>query len=261
MGSAGLGAAISVLITNPLDVAKTRLQMTNELTVANKAYNSKRYRGPFDCMQKTYATEGIRGLQRGLNVAIVREFSKCCFRIGMYDPLVRAIHSEKNKPAPMYKRFIAGSICGVSSAIMFNPLDIAKTRAQASGAALSASHYNIRNNASVAQVFSGIIKDGGVKKLWYGTPVNILRGFTFTSVLLPVNSKLKEMIKSSTRIREGVVLDTFCPLIGSFVGIMVMNPVDVIRTRIYNQPKKNLYSGPIDAIYKIGTIEGITAFW
>mmetsp|Transcript_3862 Transcript_3862/g.4448 ORF Transcript_3862/g.4448 Transcript_3862/m.4448 type:complete len:306 (+) Transcript_3862:258-1175(+) len=261
MTSAGLGASTAVLFTNPLDVAKTRLQMTNELVAANKATNIPRYHGPYDCIKKTYASEGLSGVQRGLNVAIVREFCKCCIRIGMYDPIMRAIHTDRNTPAPMYKRFFAGCICGVSSALMFNPFDIAKTRAQAAGSLLSTSHYDIRSNASVMEIFSGIARNEGVSKLWYGTTVNASRGLTFTAVLLPVNSKLKETLKTKTGISDGIFLDTLCPFIGSFFGILVMNPVDVVRTRIYNQPGQKLYSGPLNAIYKIGKIEGVTAFW
>ncbi|KAJ3314374.1 hypothetical protein HDV04_000336 [Boothiomyces sp. JEL0838] len=44
-----------------------------------------------------------------------------------------------------------------------------------------------------------------------------------------------------------------------------MNPIDVVRTRYYNQPyvngKGELYSGALDAITKITTHEGLTAFY
>ena len=41
---------------------------------------------------------------------------------------------------------------------------------------------------------------------------------------------------------------------------VVMNPWDVILTRIYNQ-KGNLYKGPIDCLVKTVKIEGVSALY
>jgi len=60
-------------------------------------------------MIKIYKTEGMRGLQKGLPPAILREGSKNIFRIGMFDPIINFIHDrEKEKKVPIWKRFIAG---------------------------------------------------------------------------------------------------------------------------------------------------------
>lgn len=79
-------------------------------------------------MRITYQHEGVRGLQKGLTPAILREGSKNIFRIGMYDPIMGIIHTDTTKSAPAWKRMVAGSICGVMGAVACNPFELVKTR-------------------------------------------------------------------------------------------------------------------------------------
>lgn len=78
-------------VTNPAEVAKTRLQLDGELQSRSAARaipaaladkipvvptslkagpNGRVYSGPLDCLKKTWQFEGIRGVQRGLGAAV-----------------------------------------------------------------------------------------------------------------------------------------------------------------------------------------------
>ena len=51
-------------------------------------------------------------------------------------------------------------------------------------------------------------------------------------------------------------------VLSGFVVAVVINPLDVVATRIYNQPgQARLYSGYMDCVLKIVMKEGITAFY
>lgn len=56
-----------VTISNPAEVAKTRLQLQGELV---KGGGPKVYKNALDVFAKTYRNEGIRGMQRGLGPAV-----------------------------------------------------------------------------------------------------------------------------------------------------------------------------------------------
>eukprot|EP00466_Bigelowiella_natans_P015571 jgi/Bigna1/127176/aug1.4_g1884 len=71
---------------------------------------------------------------------MVRDGSKCFFRIGLYEPIVFRIHHDKKNPIPVYKRVVAGAMSGFAGAVICNPLDILKTRIQASGGAAGNHH-------------------------------------------------------------------------------------------------------------------------
>ena len=58
-----------VTVSNPAEVAKTRLQLQGELA---KEGGKKVYKHVLDVFAKTWKNEGIRGIQRGLAPAVSR---------------------------------------------------------------------------------------------------------------------------------------------------------------------------------------------
>jgi len=54
-------------VSNPAEVAKTRLQLQGELA---KTMTVRVYNNVFDVFRKTFKNEGIRGVQRGLAPAV-----------------------------------------------------------------------------------------------------------------------------------------------------------------------------------------------
>jgi solute carrier family 25 folate transporter 32 len=68
MIAAAEAGLFTLLLTNPIWVAKTRLCLQYDSTVAASRISSsdpKHYRGMFDCLYKTYKFEGFRGLYKG----------------------------------------------------------------------------------------------------------------------------------------------------------------------------------------------------
>jgi len=60
-----LAACLAVTLSNPAEVAKTRLQLQGELAKGGE----KVYKNAIDVFAKTWRNEGIRGMQRGLGLA------------------------------------------------------------------------------------------------------------------------------------------------------------------------------------------------
>lgn len=212
-----LAPALAACASNPMDVLKTRMNMDSEMGA------TRRYTSMWDCARQTYAAEGLEGLQRGLRFAMVREASKCMFRIGLYDPIVTRLHGSKAGAPPMWKRFLAGASSGAIAAVVCNPLDLLKTRLQ-----LEASHASgLTVNASVITVARQLVRAEGWKALWRGTPTSTLRSVISTGSTLPVMSWCKE--RYPERLPTGAVKDAVCAMIASVVLIACMNPVDVVR--------------------------------
>lgn len=258
----GLGPALAVLFTNPMDVCKVRMQMQNELVRADPSA-PRAYKNPVHCLYVVGKTEGMTGLYRGIGVAVIRDGCKCFFRIGLYDPLVDLIHPPANKSKPsMATLMFAGGVTSAIASAMFNPLDLVKTRVQAAGG-LSTSHYQYSN--SFAALTNIAQNEGGVGALWRGTLINMFRSIMFGSVMLATNSRLKTIMKERA-LGSAFAQDSACAFVASAAGIMVMNPVDVVRTRLYNQPRgqKALYGdsgNPIRAAMMIARSEGLMAFY
>jgi len=248
------GPAIAVVSTNPFDVAKTRLQMQLELQRAQP--NVPRvYSGPLDCLLKTFRSEGLRGVQRGLSICIVRDAVKSFFRIGLYSPLMSKVHPDGR--APFWKRMMAGGFCGGFSAAICNPLDLIKVRVQTTGG-LNTVHHIAESGFSA---FKNVVTESGARGLWRGASINVLRSTVGSSVLLSTVSKGKEVLGDSG-VPDGMLRDAASSFFGSFIMTYVINPMDVARTRLYNQPSDPktgrglLYGSIIDTVAKIAKAEG-----
>lgn len=252
------GPAIACLFTNPADVAKTRLNMERELAKTSMS----RTTGSFAMMRKTYAAEGLAGLQRGLPLAMAREASKNTFRIGLYQPLIDLGHPPGSKGgAPLSVLLGASMTSGAVSAFICNPFDLLKTRLQLDG---SHARGTGAGGGGALAMASSIVREEGLTGLWRGTSISMVRSGVGAAALLPTNSKLKEL--AGRFMPPGTVSDGFCALGAGAANVAVINPVDVLRTRLYSQPvdtagRGMLYDGAVDAAVKIFRIEGALAFY
>jgi len=79
--SGGIAGCLTVFFVYPLDFARTRLGVDMG---ANKS-GERQFRGLFDCVNKVYASDGIRGLYRGLNSCLLGIFVYRGLYFGIYD--------------------------------------------------------------------------------------------------------------------------------------------------------------------------------
>ena len=278
MGTSALAPAMAAIVTNPADVAKTRLNMGRELRPG-------RVGSVLDMWTRIWTTEGLAGLQRGLGLVMVREASKNAFRLGLYEPLVDLLSGAKSRGsggssgsssgglgslgagAPMTVRVAAGAISGGMSALIANPLDLLKVRLQ-----LDPSRAAGR---TAADAFKQIVKAEGVTALWRrGSVANVSRSALATSLGLPANSLLKEYANS----REIPFLqarpalrDALCALGASAFVTVAINPIDLVRTRLFSAPAGGAaansgaalasYDGMLHCALRVAATEGIGGFW
>lgn len=64
----GLAGVMSWIVIYPLDVMKSRLQADG------MSGGAKKYKGLWDCMKKSYRSEGLKVFAKGLNSTIIRAF-------------------------------------------------------------------------------------------------------------------------------------------------------------------------------------------
>ena len=269
MSTSALAPAIAAIVTNPADVAKTRLNMERELRPG-------RIGSVVGCWRRIYAAEGLAGLQRGLGFVLIRESSKNAFRLGLYDPLVGALHSgssgssgsSSNKQsasgAPMSVRVVAGMLSGGVSALIANPLDLLKTRLQ-----LEPSREAGRTAGDALRTF---VDAEGVSALWRrGALANISRSALATSLALPANSKFKEWIAASRLPVKPAVRDATAALLASLFVVVAINPIDLVRTRLFSSPTAGhspgsgapiiRYDGVLHCLRRVVETEGVGALW
>ncbi|KAJ7361437.1 mitochondrial carrier domain-containing protein [Mycena albidolilacea] len=263
------GIAACIAISNPAEVAKTRLQLQGELA---KAGTAKVYKNAFDAMGKTYKNEGIRGIQRGLGPAARCPILLNGSRLGFYEPFRRNINKLiGRRPDEQLgaTAIIAGASSGAVGASLGSPLFLIKARMQAYSPALpvGAQHYYKNSFHALSTIFRaegprGLIRgmDAAILRTSMGSSVqlpsyNLTKNFLVSREILPANSTWTFLASSAV---SGVCV------------CLVMQPADTALTRMYNQPTVlgpngkmvgTLYKNPIDCLWKTAKAEGLRGWY
>ncbi|RIA88702.1 mitochondrial carrier domain-containing protein [Glomus cerebriforme] len=257
-----LAPSMAVVFTLPFDTVKVRMQLQGEVKIMKditgktiRVTAEKVYKSSLDCLWKTFKYEGIRGLEKGLNPSILKESSKNVFRLGLYDPILSVIHpkddSTSSSSAPAWKRMLSGGICGALGAVSANPFELVKTRLQSSAAGAIAVGNQYRYNSVLSALRHIMSKEGGVMGLYRGSMISVYRGILGSAANLSCYTMLRDYALREGY-PEGVPLDMGCSLLSAFASVVFMNPLDVVRTRLYNTSSSIKDRQPI--FYTIKTI-------
>ena len=245
MPNAAAASCVAVLVTNPMDRAKTLMQLPG----AGAAWGKNMREVMMNMVKKEGA---LRGPYRGLPVAMVRESSKNVFRIGLFPAALMALHPDDATPAPAWKRFVAGCISGAVGAVSSNPFDLIKTRMHVPAVMCD------YDNGVMA--FKSICKNEGWRTLYKGVGASVARDMLGSSVNLTVQS-----IASEALVRN-MILSPGSPVLGALSGVLsaaasvaVMQPIDTSRAYVYLKP--HLHKNSIRAFRYIVLREGPLALY
>lgn len=262
---AGLAPSISIMIFSPLDVVKSRIQSSGAET-KSKSQSAMR------TISNIIRQEGVSGVYRGLGISIMREASLNVLRLGLYDPLMSVAHegyrdmasaSETGLP-PLYKRIAVGSLCGVIGSMASNPMELVKCRLQCAGESATSSHmYQYKG---VGDAMRSIVRTEGFGGLWNGAKVFAIRNAVGSAANLSTFSALKAYLVRRFD-EDSIKVDVAAGVGSGFVTTCVMCPLDMMKTRIQNQPvcpvtrEGQMYRNAADAFWKIGRLEGVSSFY
>lgn len=267
----GIAACGAVTFTNPIELIKTRMQLQGELLLKLDA--PKMYKNPVQAAALIYRNEGIRGLQQGLLCGYIYQIGLNGCRIGFYEPsrywITRAlfpslIQDGHHVPQNLFVNVLSGIVSGSAGAIIANPFFLIKTRMQSYNKSLTALQVRVGQQTYYRSVFDGlstIYKSEGVRGLFRGTDAAVLRTGAGSAAQLPVYNATKNYLLKHNLMQDGTVGLHFVSSSMAGLGVsIVMNPWDVVLTRLYNQ-KGNLYKGPVDCFTKTVRTEGPGALY
>ncbi|KAJ3130268.1 hypothetical protein HK098_004315 [Nowakowskiella sp. JEL0407] len=279
----GAGAGcLSVTITNPMEIVKTRLQLQGEgiLKAANSNVIQPKnaYGNVLRSVMLVVKNEGVRGMQKGLIPAYYYQVLLNGTRLGMYEPLRDSIQNTLNKTYGQTFRpgLIAmigsGAISGALGAALGSPFFLIKTRMQSftkHGVAVGHQHSYVTKGTFASLLH--IYRAEGLSGLWRGSGMAMLRTSIGSSVQLPSYELTKRWLLKTGWFRHGdgvgmIEVHFISSLFASFWVVVAMNPFDVASTRMYNQKTAAdgsgaLYKNGIDCMVKTVQKEGFTALY
>ncbi|XP_051169717.1 mitochondrial coenzyme A transporter SLC25A42 [Leptopilina boulardi] len=244
LAGAAAGALAKTTIA-PLDRTKINFQ------ISKKPYSAT---AAIDFIVNTYRNHGLISLWRGNSATMVRIIPYAAIQFTAHEQWKRILHVNGHDSSSG-KRFLAGSLAGVTSQGMTYPLDLARARM----AVTDKDEYK-----TLRQVFSQIYRREGVLAYYRGFTATILGVIPYAGCSFFTYDTLKNLLTVHTANSPGfsALSGLACGAVAGMVGQTSSYPLDIVRRRIQTSAVKGQhYRTVIKTATKIYTEEGIMAFF
>uniref|UniRef100_A0A6U3TSY5 Mitochondrial carrier protein n=1 Tax=Ditylum brightwellii TaxID=49249 RepID=A0A6U3TSY5_9STRA len=237
MALGGTSALFAVNFTHPIELVKTRMQVSGK--------------GIGATCSAVMGSEGISAFWKGIAFAYGREMSYTSIKLGAYAPVRDALGAGKD--APFYLKFLAGAITGGVGSVVGNPFDVMKTLAQT----------NSGESVPLTRLVGKMYEDQGMKGFYRGVEVNIMRACVLNATKMGCYDISKGYVVDATGWQRKDVKTSFsAAFIAGFFMTCTVAPWDMIRTKLMNQPTdKKIYDGFADCLVKTVKGDGVLSLW
>ena len=244
IGAAGSSAVLAVTGIHPIDVVKTRLQVSDGLV----NYKALGIRGT---IQQIAKQEGVPAFWKGIGAAWMRESSYTSLRLGLYAPIKEIMNVKKD--SSFFMKFTAGSLAGAIGSLAGNPFDVLKTRMITTVGKKSITIYQTAIDIYKYQKWMGFYK---------GLEANMMRACVLNGTKMGCYDQISYVIKQADIIPVGLPTQFVSAFGAGFFMATTVAPFDMIRTQLMNQPfDKKKYSGFLDCLTKIVSNQGIKGLY
>ncbi|CAA9956931.1 Mitochondrial carrier protein [Pyrenophora teres f. maculata] len=212
-----VSGAAGIIIGNPLDLIKTRLQAGKPAQTLDAPPSPTSFKGNF---------ENAGSLVRGATAPILTYGALNALLFVTYNRTLSLLHENPSSPTNFSKVFLAGATGGLASFVVSAPTELVKCRAQVSTHAATTSWTIARD----------VWRTEGVRGLYYGGGITSVRdavgyGFYFWSYEL---SKQAWTLPNDSD-RETAMKVLLCGGLAGVITWASIFPLDVIKTRVQTQ--------------------------
>jgi len=157
------GGILQVVATNPIEVVRTRLTMSNELGGGG-------YRGIVHCGTETVKIEGWIALYKGLTPAILTTVPYIACQMTFYDLFKRVYPQNSDGSTSTLWSLAAGASAGLCAQTLCYPGDTMRRQLQTNGIGGEKPLYS-----GAVDCFKQILKREGVAGFYRGLPINVVK--------------------------------------------------------------------------------------
>jgi solute carrier family 25 (mitochondrial carnitine/acylcarnitine transporter), member 20/29 len=211
-----ISGAVGIIIGNPLDLIKVRLQAQDAIAVQTPSAYVRQFENTASLVSGTAAPVlGYGALNALLFVS--------------YNRTEVALNKALSVQQSLWTTWLAGAVGGLATWVVSTPTELVKCKAQLS--------LPPKSSWSIA---SDVWKAEGVRGLYFGGTVTALRdsigyGFYFWSYELATRWMTTDAKKQST-LQEEAAKVLLCGGMAGVVTWASIFPLDVIKTRVQTQP-------------------------
>eukprot|EP00756_Hemistasia_phaeocysticola_P060906 Hpha_TRINITY_DN4422_c0_g1::TRINITY_DN4422_c0_g1_i1::g.50420::m.50420/K15104/SLC25A11, OGC; solute carrier family 25 (mitochondrial oxoglutarate transporter), member 11 len=246
------GCLLADFSCTPLDVVKVRLQLSRSGVLGET------YSGVIECVQTIARNEGLPGFFKGLSPALLRAVTYGSTRVGLYEPIKKAIGGESTAPPSLLVKLVSGLSSGALASFLFNPCDVVKVRMQ--GDRLGTRYPRL------LPAFQQIAREEGLAGLYRGASATVGRAATCACAELVTYDESKRALMGNFGWADSLKTHFCASMVAGLVSTIASNPIDVVKARMMNQPvapdgTPTLYRNPIDCLTKTVQKEGFMGLY
>ncbi|KYQ92061.1 mitochondrial substrate carrier family protein [Tieghemostelium lacteum] len=262
--SAALGSTVAILILQPFDLLKIRLQGSG-FGLGSGPSDSK-YQRPklIPTVRGILKNEGVSQFWRGIGPTIVANgvaWGVYMYSYETYKNILKQKQSMKeNEHLSLQQNFMCALSAGITQVFFTNPIFLIKTRMQLQAKG---------SNAYYTGFFDGVsktVKNEGFKGLYKG----VVPGLWLTlhgGIQMSVYDEIKFYFRNNGNTLNSQYEIFVASSISKLLASSILYPFQLIKTRLQDErniPKDNktrIYNGTIDTAKKIFKSEGIAGFY
>ena len=249
----------ALLVSNPFELIKTRLQLQGELQSA--AATRVVYRGMLHGVATVARTEGVTALYQGLASAVCHQIIMNGLRFGLYEPCKTSV--EQLVGPGVSTNIVSAFSVGAFGAFVSTPFYLLKTRMQSQNLSAASSKVGTQHHyRGMLDGFRQIYVASGVRGFYNGAVSAIARTGVGSAAQLPMYDFVK-----ATAIRElgfhpqDVRLHVMCSMCAALSIVTFMNPFDVLNVRCFNDPNNKYSKNVLAALLQIARAEGVRGLY
>nr|XP_055042411.1 mitochondrial uncoupling protein 4 [Misgurnus anguillicaudatus] len=261
-------ATVAELVTYPLDLTKTRLQVQGEGGThqnGGSARTRTQNRGMLSTAVGIVREEGPFKLWQGATPAIYRHIVYSGGRMLAYEQLREGVLGRSEDGSfPFWKAVIGSMVSGALGQFIASPTDLVKVQMQMEGRRRLEGKPPRVNG--VYHAFMKIITEGGIRGLWAGWVPNVQRAALVNLGDLMTYDTVKHFLLRNTSIQDNSFCHGLSSICSGLVAAIMGTPADVVKTRVMNQPRDSngrglMYKSSIDCLVKSVRGEGFLSLY
>jgi len=215
-----------VAVGHPFDLLKVRLQTSNQ------------YTGALDCMRKTMARDGVRGLYRGMSaplVGVTPIFAVCFWGYDVGKQLSRWAYSQdKSAALSMGQIMFAGGFSAIPTTLIMAPGERIKVLLQIQGQ--HAEKGIPPKYSGPVDVIKQLAREGGIRSIFRGTFATLLRDVPGSVAYFGVYEGCKRLFTPAGSSLNPLAIFVAGGL-GGMANWLVAIPPDVLKSRYQSAPE------------------------
>lgn len=221
-----LSGSVASAVIQPIDTTKVVIQARREAAGRGAAVTN-----PIVVAKEIIADNGVIGLYKGLDSAILRQFIYCGIRLGLYKSLEDRQKLKSGEKNISFGQKVTFSLLsgGIGSAIA-TPTDVSLIRFQSDNNLPKAERRNYKN---VIDALTTIAREEGLRGLWTGAVPTIARASVLNCAHLVAYNEAKEfLMHTNGEKKESMSTRLIASALSGMATAVFSLPFDNVKTKI-----------------------------